>query len=224
MKKLANILASLALAFCALSVISCADAIVDDGSNVRSYVNSSGGGGNSSVSGNWMLCKNTGYDIFDIQVWGDGAGTFNYTNATTGGIFTITSVGGGWIGGGLVSSESGKTFDFSNVSKMNFEIRGSINPSALCIALQNNGGSSATMYPSKTSLTKSSAAVSSLSETDWTPVSFDVSGAASDTIINAFCIIGAADWGGNIAEGQWFEIRNLDWTDSSGESVTITLK
>lgn len=222
MKKIANIFVSLALAFFGLGLISCADAIVDDGSNVRSYVNSAGSE-NSSGAGNWMLCKNANYDIFDIQVWGDGAGTFKFINKTDCGYFEINSVGGGWIGGGLVPSDSGKTFDFSNVSKMTFEIRGSISPKALAVAVQGKKDGKEIMTPAKASIEKS-ASITSLSETEWTPVTFDVSEMASASVINAFCIIGAADWGSNIAEGQWFEVRNLDWTDASDKSVTIGLK
>lgn len=218
MKKLTKIFSTLALALTALAFTSCADAIVNDGSEVRSYVNSGSGSGGS---GNWCLCKNSAYEIFDIQVWADGAGTFTYLNSGDYGRFSITDVGGGWIGGGLVSSESGKNFDFSSVKTMTFKIRGSIDPLSLYIGVQGSGKDE--LYPSKASL-KSVASVNSLSESDWTEVSIDVSEAASGSIINAFCIIGAGDWGKAISAGNWFDIKDLDYLDSSGSSVILTLK
>lgn len=225
MKKIVNILASLALAFFGLGLISCADAIVDDGSNVRSYVNSasggtSSGGGTSASGANWRLCKNSGYDIFDIQVWAEGE-SFEYENKADCGRFVINS--NAWIGGGLVPSSSGKTFDFSGVSKMTFEIRGSISPQALSFSVQCPATSPQEFYPEKNCL-KTTAKIGTLSEVEWTSVTFDVSGAASSTVIDAFCIIAAPDWGSSIATGQWVEVRNLDWTDESGKSVTISLK
>ena len=192
-----------------------ADAVADDGTG---YPVNSGSGGTG-----WALCKNSAYDIFELQVWGDGAGTFNYENKSGYGRFTVTKKGGGWVGGGLICADTTKTFNFTGVSKMKFEIRGNVSPKALCIAVQNNQGASARMYPSKTALT-SSANISALSEEEWTPVEFNVSGAASDVIINAFCIIVAGDWGGSFDKNDYFEIRNLDWVDSDGNSVNLSLK
>lgn len=198
------------------------DAIPDDGSGFP-IDNTVDGGSNGGSSSGWKLCKDSSYDIFDLQVWGDGAGTFDFENKKDCSRFTMLTIGGGWVGGGLIASDTSKLFDFSGVSKMKFDIRGNINPKALCIAVQNDGGASAKMYPSKTSLV-SSAKVTELSESEWTSVEFDVSGAAKDKIINAFCIIAAGDWGGSFKPDDYFEIRNLDWVDSNGNSVKITLK
>lgn len=207
------------------------DAIVDDGTNIFDFTvnpnksedeNGDGtGAGNGKI--NWALCKNGSYDIFDIQVWGDGAGTFDYENRDGFGRFTVLTVGGGWIGGGLIASDSSKKFDFTDVAKMTFEIRGNINPKALCLAVQNDGGATAKMYPSKTALS-TSAKITSLSETEWQTVEFDVSGAAKDKIINAFCVIAAGDWGSSFKAKEYWDIRNLDWVDSDGNSVQIKLK
>jgi len=197
-----------------------ADAVADDGSG---YPVNSGSDNSGSGAGNWMLCKNTAYDIFDMQVWGDGAGKFTYENKSDCGRFTIDEKGGGWVGGGLICADTTKKFDFTGISKMKFDIRGTVSPKALCIAVQNNGGASAIMYPSKTALT-SSAKITSLSEEEWQSVELDVSGAAKDVIINAFCIIVAGDWGGSFDKKQYFEIKNLDWVDSDGKSAKLTLK
>lgn len=207
------------------------DAIVDDGTDIFDFTvdptpNANGGNGDSSggiPAINWALCKNGAYDIFDMQVWGDGAGTFDFENKDGCSRFTVKTVGGGWIGGGMIAADTSKKIDFTGVSKMVFEIRGDINPKALCIAVQNDGGASAKMYPSKSALT-SSANITSLSETEWQTVEFDVSGAASDKIINAFCVIAARDWGSSFKAKDWWEVRNLDWIDASGNSVTLRLK
>ena len=236
MKKV-NVMTGIFIAAVSVFMAGCQmNAVADMGNSVRDYSTvdntiigggsgsgTGSGSGSGSSSGSWALCKNSSYEIFDIQVWGDGAGTFDYANKDGYGRFTITSKGGGWVGGGLIVADTSKTFDFTVVSKMTFDIRGTISPQALCIAIQNNGGASATMYPTKNSL-KTNASLSSLSEEDWTTVTFDVSGAASDTIINAFCIIAAGDWSGSFSEGDYFDIQNLDWQDSEGNSVTISLK
>lgn len=220
MKKSLAAIFSLLILSAVFSLSGClADAVADDGSGYPASGSGSGGTGTG-----WALCKDSSYDIFELQVWGDGAGTFDYKNESGYGRFTVTEKGGGWVGGGLICADTTKTFDFTGVKKMKFDVRGNVSPKALCIAVQNNQGASAKMYPSKTSLTNSSAKINSLSETDWTSVEFDVSGAASDVIINAFCIIVAGDWGGSFDKNQFFEIRNLDWVDSDGKSVKLSLK
>ena len=220
MKKSLAAIFSLLILSAVFSLSGClADAVADDGSGYPASGSGSGGTGTG-----WALCKDSSYDIFELQVWGDGTGTFDYKNESGYGRFTVTEKGGGWVGGGLICADTTKTFDFTGVKKMKFDVRGNVSPKALCIAVQNNQGASAKMYPSKTSLTNSSAKINSLSETDWTSVEFDVSGAASDVIINAFCIIVAGDWGGSFDKNQFFEIRNLDWVDSDGKSVKLSLK
>ncbi|MCQ2591199.1 MAG: hypothetical protein MJ188_00315 [Treponema sp.] len=200
-----------------------ADAVPDDGSGFINKPGTSGNGASGGTGGTgWGLCKNHSYDIFDIQVWGDGAGTFDYENKADSGKFIVLSKGGGWVGGGLIAADSTKYIDFSGVSKMKFEIRGRIDTKALCLAVQNNGGASATMYPGKKSI--ASAGVTSLSETDWKTVEMNVSGASKDNIINAFCLIVAGDWGGSFSANDWFEIRNLDYEDAEGKSVILKLK
>ena len=218
----------LATIFCAFLGMSCQNDTVsaDDGANLRDYSsinkgsNSGNQGGNGGGGGagavNWALCKNPSYEIFDVQVWGDGAGSFDFENKDGFSTFKITSTGGGWIGGGLVSAEAGKTFDFSKVAKMTFEIRGTINQKSLCIGVQGSGENA--IFPTKASLS------TAIKSDEWTKVTMDVSSAQTKSIINAFMIIGAADWGTPISEGDSFDVRNLDWLDSAGNSVTLTLK
>lgn len=226
MKKVSLIKAILMASACVFFATGCQnDAEADDGTNIRDYSkietgkeDSSDNPGESGGGSGWALCKNTKYEIFDIQVWGDGAGTFDFENKSGYSTFTITDKGGGWVGGGLISSDTSKTFDFSKVAKMTFEIRGSISNKALCIGVQNDGGATAKIYPSKSSLS------AEINKDDWTTISFDVSGAKSDKIINAFMIIVAGDWGGSFNKNDYFDIRNLDYLDSEGKSVTLSLK
>ncbi|WP_296329425.1 hypothetical protein [uncultured Treponema sp.] len=226
MKKTNLIKSILMVACCVFFMAGCQNnAVADDGTDIRDYSkidtgsDDSGSGGGGGAGGNgWALCKNSGYDIFEIQVWGDGAGTFDFANKDGYSTFTITEKGGGWVGGGLIANDTSKTFDFSKVAKMTFEIRGTISNKALCIGVQNNGGASAKIYPSKTNLTKE------IKQDEWTKIEFNVAGAKSDTIINAFMIIAAADWGGSFDKNDYFDIRNLDYLDSRGNTVTLTLK
>jgi hypothetical protein len=213
MKKLVS---ALAILFTLTLITSCQNAAIANGTTGEIKAGSGSGSG-------WGLCKNSAYDIFDMQVWGDGAGTFEFENSSNSGRFTVLSKGGGWVGGGLVCADSSKKFDMTGVTKMTFDIRGTIDPKALCLAIQNNGGSNATMYPSKGSIA-TNGGVSSLNASTWTTVTMNVTGVASDSIINAFCLIIAADWNGSFAVNDYFEIRNLDWQDASGNSVTISLK
>lgn len=225
MKKTNLIKLILMLACCVFFMAGCQNnAVADDGTDIRDYSkidtdsDDSGSGGGGAGGAGWALCKNSGYNIFEIQVWGDGAGTFDFANKDGYSTFTITEKGGGWVGGGLIANDTSKTFDFSKVAKMTFEIRGTISNKALCIGVQNNGGASAKIYPSKTNLTKE------IKQDEWTKIEFNVAGAKSDTIINAFMIIAAADWGGSFDKNDYFDIRNLDYLDSSGNTVTLTLK
>ena len=224
MKKSLAAIFSLLILSAVFSLSGClADAVADDGSGYPAS-----GSGSSGTGTGWALCKDSSYDIFDMQVWGDGAGKFVYKNESGYGRFTVTELGGGWVGGGLICADTTKTFNFTGVKKMKFDIRGNVSPKALCIAAQNNKGASAKMYPDKKDLT-TMAKITNLSETNWTSVEFDVSGAASDVIINAFCIIVAHDWDETkdpnlFKVNDYFEIRNLDWVDSDGKSVKLSLK
>ena len=110
------------------------------------------------------------------------------------------------------------------VSKMKFEIRGTISEKSLSINVQDKNGGDDGLFPKKDSL--ANMAKITIKENEWTVVELDVAKAAAPSaqIINAFCIVAAKDWGVPIESNQYFEIRNLDWVDSKGNSVKITLK
>ena len=229
MKKSLAAIFSLLILSAVFSLTGClADAVADDGSGYPA-----GGSGSSGTGTGWALCKDSSYDIFDMQIWkndGNGAGVFKHENQSDCGRFTAVDLGGGWFGGGLVSSDSSKYIDLTGVSKMTFEIRGTIPPKAICITVQGKDKTTSAehLLPQKNSLSVT-ARLTELSETEWQKVTFDISGAAKDNVINAFCIIVAGDLDGikipNLfKENDYFEIRNLDWVDSDGKSVKLSLK
>ena len=231
MKKSLAVIFSLLILSAVFSLSGClADAVADDGSG---YPASGSGSGSGGTGTGWALCKDSSYDIFDLQIWkndGNGAGVFKHENQSDCGRFTAVDLGGGWFGGGLVSSDSSKYIDFTGVSKMTFEIRGTIPPKAICITVQGKDktASAEHLLPQKKSLSVT-AGLTELSETEWQKVTFDISGAAKDNVINAFCIIVAGDLDGikipNLFKvNDYFEIRNLDWVDSDGKSVKLSLK
>ncbi len=234
MKKSLAAIFSLLILSAVFSLTGClADAVADDGSGYPASGSGSGSGGSGGTGKGWALCKDSSYDIFDLQVWkndGNGAGEFKHENQSDCGRFTSTKLVGGWFGGGLVSSDSSKYIDFTGVSKMTFEIRGTIPPKAICITVQGKDKTTSAehLLPQKKSLSVT-AGLTELSETEWQRVTFDVSGAAKDNVINAFCIIVAGDLDGPyipnlFKENDYFEIRNLDWVDSDGKSVKLSLK
>ena len=235
MKKVSSIIIKTMLAALCLTFISACqnDAVADDGTNIRDYSNlgadsENGGGGSGGGGGDgWALCKNTGYEIFDFQVW-TGADSLVYENKDGYAHFAYTKGAVGWTGGGLVRAganddASVPSFNMGGAKKMKFEIRGTIAPKTLVLAIQNRSDvNGSDVIPSKNPIT-SLGGVTSLSETEWKTVTIDFSNSTADDIINAFCIIIAGDWGGTTTN-CWFDIRNLDWLDSEENSVTLTLK
>lgn len=130
MKKLTKIFSTLALALTALAFTSCADAIVNDGSNVRSYISSS----NSGESGGAVPFK-TYNDTFDMQVWKDY--NADCSTVTTGGALVITQTGT-WYGVALCSDAEGNDsdssctiYDMSDVATIKFEAKSDTDGSVL---------------------------------------------------------------------------------------------
>lgn len=213
MKKLANILASLALAFCALSGISCANAIVDDGSNVRSYVNSSGSGGNSGTNGGAVPFK-TYNDVFDIQIW---SSSFTATNNSA--CLTITVGSVGWWGGAFVASgsvsptDSGViTYDMSAVKKISLDAMASVE--GKFVAYGGSDSSAKTHDASEIKVT-----------TEWQNFEFNVSNGSSKDY-SIFCLGGATEdssLGGSWASGSTISIKNIAFYDASGNEIVPTV-
>lgn len=226
---LAAVCAVLFLAGCVPAVPNLGDLDIGTGTGGGSTADSGNGGGSPSGGGDadgWQLCKDTSYDVFDIQVW-SGAGAVDYVNYEGYGRFTYNGDNGGWSGGGLVraganADASVPPFDMPNATRMTFEIRGTIDPKALCIALQSTD-STIDIFPVKTSL--ASYNVSTLSAENWTTVEIPFETAKAQSVGNAFLfVVTPDDWNGATTKGAYWEIRNLDWVDSSGNSVKLSIK
>lgn len=217
MKKIVNIFASLALAFFGLGLISCADAIVDDGSNVRSYVNSAGGPGNSGANGGAVPFK-TFNDIFDIQIW-----TASFTATINSGCLTITVGSVGWWGGAFVASgsvdpkDSGVvTYDMTSVKKISFDAMASV--AGKFVAYGGSDSLAALHDPFEVSVT-----------TEWQNFEFDVSKGSSKDY-SLFCLGGATDpdadlgtLGGSWANGSTISIKNIAFYDANGNEIVPTV-
>ncbi len=206
MKKLTNIFKSLALAFCALSAFSCADAIVDDGSNVRSYVNSTGGGNSGSNGG--VVPFKTYNDVFDLQIW-----SATFTATTNSDCLTITVGSVGWWGGAFVASGSVSptdssvvTYDMSSVKKISFDAMAS---KENIFTFKGGSDSSATAHdPFECSVT-----------TEWQNFEFDVSnGTKTD-----YAIVVLSGDGGTWSANDTISIKNIAYYDSTGNEIVPTV-
>ena len=229
MKKIEKIIAVCILAIAAVSFIGCqGNTQTDDTPEINGGGNNGGGnngggnngGGGGSTNG-WQLCKHPSYEIFNLQIWA-GGGQFDMEQQPGLARFTVQTYPG-WMGGGLIRYDESKLFDFTGVSKMVFKIRGTIKAETLCFGVQSKTGNAKDeIFPMKTSLKNHGYSVS---ENAWTSVELDISAAASKDVINAFMLIAANDWGGAAcSSGDWFEIKDLDWVDGSGKSVTLRYK
>jgi len=224
MKKIKTLKCMSLMIFCLVAFIGCTITPVtaDNG-----FQNNNGNSENTGEDGDgWSLCKNSSYDIFDFQVW-SGAGEVTYENKEGYARFTYNGNNDGWSGGGLVRAGANndatiKSFNMENAKKMKFQIRGTADPKTLCFAIQRRTGTP-DVLPSKVNIV-TSCGISSLSETEWTEATYDFSSADTSDIINAFLFIVAEDWSGKTIKNAWFEIKNLDWIDADGNSVTLSIK
>jgi len=119
-----------------------------------------------------------------------------------------------WSGGSFaarVEDEGFATgFDFSEVKYLEFEVRGDVPAGQLEVFLQ-EGEDNLLKEP------VTEHGVESLSETEWTEVSIDVSDESETDVTSAFTHMFEA----TVAEGTWAEFREIDWVDADGDSVDI---
>ncbi len=120
MKKITKAIFALASAFTLLFLASCADAIVDDGTHIRSYTSSEGGAGGAVPFHMYN-------DVMDLQIWADNGG--GATAASTKEELIVTQTGG-WWGIAICSksnanddTDSAKIYDMSKVAKVTFEAK-----------------------------------------------------------------------------------------------------
>lgn len=206
MKKIVNILASLALAFFGLGLISCADAIVDDGSNVRSYVNSAGGPGNSGANGGAVPFK-TFNDIFDLQIWGDyGAGCATVNSS---GALVITQTGN-WYGVAICSDSAGsddgdsyKIYDMSKVAKIKFEAKSDTEGSILGFSACTKDAESYTL------------------STEYQEFEYDMNEAAHAKKGTHYCMVSLVQ--NTVTESVIHYIKNIAFYDANGNEIVPTV-
>lgn len=175
-----------------LGLTGCANAMVNDGNNVKKYTSSVSGAEGGAVP------FKTYNDVFDVQIW---EGTFK-ANITDSMSVTIGTVG--WFGGVICSSGdgSGPTYDMSEVKKITFE-----------------GRSDSDM---KVRLFTSDATAKAYSDTydvaltdEWQTFEWKkTSGSSTD-----FGIFGFNGDSGGWNNGDTFYIKNIAFYDASGNEV-----
>ena len=116
MKKITKAFVALASVFTLFTLASCADAIVDDGTHVRTYT-----GGNGGASGG-VAPFSMYNDIFDVQIW-EATFTANITDCLSISVGSVGWWGGAFVAKGAVGpTDAGViTFDMSAVSKIVFD-------------------------------------------------------------------------------------------------------
>ena len=135
----------------------------------------------------------------------------------------IIPISSGWFGGAIVNQEAnlGVTdydlFDFSNISRMTFEIKGTMPASALRFYITRNEqldmGIEKLEYPEGKTLADFGVEIS---ENEWTTVTFD--NLPDFDFVNFPIAFGnnGSGW-----EGEYFIIRNITYYDAEGNSVEL---
>ena len=156
--------------------------------------------------------------FIDLQVWSN---TFKADFISEG--MRIIPISSGWFGGAIVNQEAnlGVTdydlFDFSNISRMTFEIKGTMPASALRFYITRNEqldmGIEKLEYPEGKTLADFGVEIS---ENEWTTVTFD--NLPDFDFVNFPIAFGnnGSGW-----EGEYFIIRNITYYDAEGNSVEL---
>ncbi len=202
MKKLTKIFCAAGLALLAFAFTSCADAIVNDGSNVRSYINSS----NSGASGGAIPFSK--FEGCDLQIWSN---TFTAATTTEGLVITVGSVG--WWGGAFVNNgavgptDSGVvTYDMSNVSKITFEAKIS-SEGDIWISTSDSTASAGADKGKTFTLT-----------TEWpeSPYEFKISDGTNKVSTKDYGVLAV---GGANVSGTTITLKNIAFYDSDGNEI-----
>lgn len=220
MKKTNLIKSILMVACCVFFMAGCQNnAVADDGTNIRDYSkvdtgsgdSGSGGGGGAGGAGWDSTFAESGYDIFDYQSWGDYDAASEMSFSDAGMKITRT---GAWAGGGVVSSDISKKFDFTGIVKIRFDIRGVVGNGRLFIQKNSADVTASTVQIGG----------SVLSETEYKSMEMNVgSVSTAKDITNCFAfVIEGNDKGGVL--GNWFEVKNIKFVDKDGNSVKLTAK
>ncbi len=163
----------------------------------------------------------------DIQIWKDSEGNADMS-MTSEGLRVIPT--GAWAGGGIVNplANQGETnydlFDFSNVSKMSFKIKGTTRADSLKIYLQRNehmDTDTGSLYPSYSTPegTLADNGCTEIKEDEWTEVTFSVPD-DFDSADYAFTFVTGDDKSG--WAGTYFIVKDITYFDANGQSVALS--
>ena len=163
----------------------------------------------------------------DIQIWKDSEGNADMS-MTSEGLRVIPT--GAWAGGGIVNplANQGETnydlFDFSNVSKMSFKIKGTTRADSLKIYLQRNehmDTDTGSLYPSYSTPegTLADNGCTEIKEDEWTEVTFSVPD-DFDSADYAFTFVTGDDKSG--WAGTYFIVKDITYFDTNGQSVALS--
>ncbi len=210
MKKIVTLITACSLLFAAAMFSGCAaDASADTGGG------DDDNGGSSTATDLYVNCD--GFDIAPWDNW-DSSGNIlaTVTNGSDGGIRLTNNERndtGTYFGVNVAAgSNSGATADINGngFTQIKCKIRGNVTPSLCSIYIINGTG---TEVGKATVL---STYVSSLSETDWTTITITglTSTSTMASALTFFCDTGGA------AIGDWVEIKEIDFLNASGDSVS----
>lgn len=210
MKKIITFITACSLLFAAAMLSGCAaDASADTGDG--------GGENNGGGTATDLYVNCEGFDIAPWDNWDSSNHILaEVTNGADGGI-RLTDLArndtGTYFGVNVAAgSNSGATADINGkgFTQIKCKIRGNVAPAYCSIYIIDSAGTEI----GKT--TKLSTYVSTLSETDWTEITVTglTSTAAMKSALTFFCDNDGA------AIGDWIEIKNIDFLDANGLSVS----
>lgn len=200
MKRVFNALVVSILAFSAFGVMSCKDAIVDDGTNIKSYVSSSGGAGGAVPFHMYN-------DKMDFQIWTDY--NASCTTSTSGGELVISQTGD-WYGVAICSNSSGNDddskyaiYDLSEIATITFEAKSDTDGSTLKFSACTEDAQSYQL------------------STEYETYEYDMSKAAHAKTGKHYCIVSLVQ---NVTKDPIVHyIKNIAFFDASGNEIVPTV-
>ena len=211
-------------AFAVFSLTGCINAVATP--NVGGEDDNTGGGGFTDTIPTLYLDKTITYGFWDQITSGLEAdyaiGDYNTTvsmEATADGAMKVTvgsaAATAGWSAGTLaqvsdLAKAKGSYFDFTNVKKITFKVRGTIPAASIKFKLIDQGDVTLINEVAVTSY-----GVSSVNTTDWSQATVDVSALTSKKISTAFCFVLGVSPG-------YTEFKDIGFLDASNANVDIT--
>ena len=167
----------------------------------------------------------------DLQIWTDSEGNA-IVSLIEDGLLVIPT--GSWAGGGIVNQKANQgesyyeSFDFSSVSRMEFRIKGTIDPASIAIYVQRNkymDTDTGVEVPDQivpvgtdNKAAPLSALDVTLNEDSWTTVSIDI----PDTLTAVDYPLTFVTTGDNAGWiGRYFVIRDIAFYDEEGNRVEL---